>query len=57
MMASQTVCVWCGEPLHYVSGLGWLHEDGQLSKQRIIKTERHPEGELVDDHCALPRRS
>ena len=53
----MTVCIWCGEELKYVSGKGWLHPDGKLYKQKLVKTERHPEGELVDDHCALPKRS
>jgi hypothetical protein len=57
VMTSQTVCVWCGEPLRFERGRGWVHQDGSVYKQRIEKTERHPEGELVDDHCVLPRRS
>jgi len=53
----MTVCLWCGEELKFVRGEGWVHLDGKPYKQKIDKTERHPEGELVDDHCALPKRS
>lgn len=41
-------CVWCGLPLHFVPGKGWLHENGQLYITR-------PDGS--DDHCGLPDRS
>ena len=47
-------CQRCGEILHFDRGKGWLHPDGNLIKQKLVVTERHPEGEWVDDHVALP---
>lgn len=41
------------EELEFKRGKGWVHKsDGQLYKQR-----KNEKGELVDDHCALPKRS
>lgn len=53
----MTTCVWCGEELKFIQGKGWVHLNGELYKTKIKKTERHPEGEVVDDHCALPKMS
>lgn len=44
-------CVWCGEELRFDPKKGYVHEDGNLYKQRIDPKT----GKLVDDHCALPR--
>ena len=48
------ICKWCGEELRYEPRRGWLHQNGQMYIQKLVKTDRHPEGELVDDHCAMP---
>ena len=33
-------CLWCGEPLKFVLGKGWVHQDGQLYKTK--RYERCP---------------
>lgn len=38
-------CVWCGEELKFDKKKGWVHQDGEIYKQR-------PDGR--DDHCVLP---
>ena len=30
---SQTRCLWCGEPLRFIPGKGWVHQDGKLYKE------------------------
>jgi hypothetical protein len=51
------VCIHCGEALTFEHGKGWLHPDGKLIKQRLVKTHKHPSGILVDDHIATPNCS
>jgi len=45
----MTWCLWCAEPLKFVVGKGWLHEDGEL-----YKTFVGADGKVRDDHCAFP---
>jgi hypothetical protein len=46
-------CHWCGEPLTFVRGRGWLHPDGRLYKTRLD----YPlicyrcRGKLTDGYC------
>lgn len=28
-------CLWCGEPLRFISGKGWVHLDGRIYKTRF----------------------
>lgn len=45
-------CMWCGEPLKFVPGKGWTHQDGSLYRTR---TEVRDDKEItLDDHCAMP---
>jgi len=60
------VCHWCKEPLIFKRGVGWVHQDGSVYKQRprtpeelekFLKRRGRPPKKnelLVDDHCALP---
>jgi len=43
----MTICNWCKEPLKFIKGKGWVHQDGKLYKTKIVN------GVEVDDHCAL----
>lgn len=45
-------CVWCREPLRFVSGRGYVHQDGALYRTRL-----DADGVERDDHCALPNWS
>lgn len=55
-------CHWCGEPLVFVRGKGWVHEDGQLYRGACFCRDRDPPHRSLregcptwrDDHCALP---
>ncbi len=34
----STICVWCGQPLRWINGKGWVHPDGNTyakKKQRV----------------------
>lgn len=65
-MEEKHFCVWCGEPLEFKQGKGWIHENGGLYVQRCESCQRKLSlreatfvcpfcgGKLVDDHCALP---
>jgi DNA-directed RNA polymerase subunit RPC12/RpoP len=70
MVMARHECIWCGEPLRFVPGRGWVHEEGgsyvMRCRQCGWKGAPYPspaqcprcgsEG-LRDDHCALERRS
>jgi len=68
-MPSAT-CIWCGEPLKFIMGRGWVHPEGGLYKMRCdscrwsgapYPSPRHcpncGSGGLRDDHIARPDRS
>ena len=42
-------CLYCGEPLKFKLGWGWLHPDGDLYKTFVDE-----DGKVRDDHCADP---
>ena len=50
----MTYCRWCKEPLRYIRGKGWVHEDGNVYVT-ILEYDEYL-GRMVerDDHCALP---
>lgn len=62
-------CVWCGAPLRFEPGRGWVHPEGGGYVVRCgrcgWKGAPHPSprrcprcgGPVWDDHCALPRMS
>ena len=67
---SPSLCVWCGEKLHFVQGKGWLHEDGGIlvMKCKLCGWKGSPDPlptkcpkcgslGLRDDHYAIPDRS
>lgn len=47
----QFRCAWCPDTLTFIPGIGWVHHDGVTIRTRIRE-----DGELVDDHVALPVR-
>ncbi|RLF84526.1 hypothetical protein DRN34_05560 [Thermococci archaeon] len=64
---SEYVCRWCGRPVKFIVGKGWVHADtGTLYIQKCQRCgwEGGTEGfkcpncgaMLVDDHCVLPVR-
>jgi hypothetical protein len=42
-------CRWCGEPLRFERGRGWVHGDGKVYKTRV-----DADGIERDDHVAFP---
>lgn len=66
-MEREAICQWCGEPLHFVPGRGWVHEEGGLYVMYCPKCRwrgapypspkvcpRCGSKEVRDHHCALP---
>jgi len=43
------ICLWCGEPLTFERGKGWMHPDGKVLKSYIGR-----DGLERDDHCSRP---
>lgn len=60
-------CLWCGGPLYFVPGRGWVHPQGSgyvvFCEECGWKGAPYPSpqrcprcgGKVKDDHCALPR--
>lgn len=67
MEKTQTTCMWCGEPLKFEAGRGWVHQNGSIYMMRCkdcgfkggnsVHCPRCGSKNYVDDHCALPDRS
>jgi ribosomal protein L24E len=59
-------CLYCGEELIWDRGKGWVHQDGEIYKQRkmtkeemerFIQIHNRPPDDfemMVDDHCVMP---
>jgi len=66
-MYKEATCLWCGKPLIFKHGTGWVHKaTGTMYIQTCPKCGwkggvkglfRCPRcgSELIDDHCALPK--
>lgn len=65
---SERTCVWCGERLRWMTGRGWVHEDGGLYVMWCpdcgwrgapypspSSCPRCGSREVRDHHCALAR--
>jgi len=33
-------CKWCGEELKFIRGKGWVHQDGELYKTKLVYPSR-----------------
>ena len=65
-LAYAYTCHWCGEPLRFERGRGWVHIEGGTYQMRCDtcgwRGSPYPSpivcpqcgGQVRDDHCALP---
>ena len=62
MIKRKVTCLWCGEPLRFEAGRGWIHQNGELYKGNCycegVKHEKSRDCPTWrDDHVATPNRS
>lgn len=64
---NMTVCRWCGQPLSWQKGRGWVHPEGGIYVQRcprcgwigapspsLVQCPACGSNKLRDDHAAMP---
>jgi primosomal protein N' len=67
---AEVICRWCEQPLRFVTGKGWVHQEGGIYAMYCphcgwrgapypspSRCPRCGSNQVRDDHCALPQRS